>query len=148
MTLWKMEKMLDTSMFSFSHNIFYPSKTKFEFFIHIHFVVCINAFNLGQFEYLWFAKSYMHMYNPLPQNKVSDLTSLKALIFHTAKRFVFNSTAQQNFTKCKAFADDNGLTHSHTMPHFDPLKIYSCENVRKREVACKWKAFADNNGLT
>ena len=29
------------------------------------------------------------------------------------------------------------LTHCHTMPHFDALKIYSCGNiVRKGEIAC------------
>ena len=32
---------------SFSHNIFYASNAKFQFFIHIYFVVC-NAFNLNQ----------------------------------------------------------------------------------------------------
>ena len=29
-----------TSIFSFSHNVFYSSETKFEIFIHIYFVVC------------------------------------------------------------------------------------------------------------
>ena len=30
----------------------------------------------------------------------------------------------------------NSLTHYHTMPHFDVLKIYSCGNiVRKGEIA-------------
>ena len=30
-----------------------------------------------------------------------------------------------------------GLTHFHTIPHFDALKVYSCRNiVRKGEIAC------------
>ena len=39
-TLWEKEKMLVTSIFSFSHNVFYPFQTNFIFFIHIYFVVC------------------------------------------------------------------------------------------------------------
>ena len=35
-----MEKMLVNSIFLFSHNVFYPSQTKFQFFIHIYFVIC------------------------------------------------------------------------------------------------------------
>ena len=35
------EKMLVTSIFSLSHNVFYSSQAKFQFFIHIYFVVCI-----------------------------------------------------------------------------------------------------------
>ena len=38
------------------------------------------------------------------------------------------------------------LTHYHTMPHFDTLKIYSCGNiVRKGEIACyKHFSFSHN----
>ena len=39
-TLWKKEKMLVTSIFSFSHNVFYPSLNKYQFFCHIYYVVC------------------------------------------------------------------------------------------------------------
>ena len=39
-TLWEKEKMLVTSIFPLSHNVFYPSQTKFHFFIYIYFVVC------------------------------------------------------------------------------------------------------------
>ena len=35
-TLWKKEKMLVTSIFSFSHNVFYPSQKSF-FFFESHF---------------------------------------------------------------------------------------------------------------
>ena len=45
-TLWEKEKMLVTSIFSFSHNVFYPSQSKFQSFIYIYFVVC-KCFNLG-----------------------------------------------------------------------------------------------------
>ena len=34
------EKMLITTMFSFSHNVFYPSQSKFQFFGHVYLVVC------------------------------------------------------------------------------------------------------------
>ena len=43
--LWKREKILVTSIFSFSHNVFYPSQNKFQLFSRIYFVVC-NNFNL------------------------------------------------------------------------------------------------------
>ena len=36
-TLWEKEKMLETSIFSFSHNIFYPLQNKFQFFSCISF---------------------------------------------------------------------------------------------------------------
>ena len=39
-TLWEKEKMLVTSFFSFSHNVFYPFQNKFHFFGHTYFVVC------------------------------------------------------------------------------------------------------------
>ena len=40
------EKMLVTSIFSFSHNVFYPLQSNFLFFRHIYFVVC-KCFNFG-----------------------------------------------------------------------------------------------------
>ena len=39
-TLWEKEKMLVTSIFSFSHNDFYPSKKECLFLKYIYFVVC------------------------------------------------------------------------------------------------------------
>ena len=42
----KKEKMLVTSIFSFSNNVFYPSENKFQFFSHIWFVVC-KCFQFG-----------------------------------------------------------------------------------------------------
>ena len=39
-TLWEKEKMLVTSIFSFSQNVFYPSQNKFQYFYNIYFVVC------------------------------------------------------------------------------------------------------------
>ena len=43
-TLWEKEKILITSIFSFSHNVFYPSKHKFQLFCHNCFVIykCIK----------------------------------------------------------------------------------------------------------
>ena len=45
-TLWEKEKILVTSIFSFSHNVFYPSQNKFHCFIHIYYVIC-KWFNCG-----------------------------------------------------------------------------------------------------
>ena len=39
-TFWEKEKILVSSIFSFSHNVFYSLQTKFQIFIHIYFVVC------------------------------------------------------------------------------------------------------------
>ena len=38
--LWKKEKMLVTSIFSFLHNIFYPSWTKYEILSYNYIVIC------------------------------------------------------------------------------------------------------------
>ena len=38
-----------TGIFSISHNIFYPSQKKYEFFGYIYFVVC-KCFEFGQVE--------------------------------------------------------------------------------------------------
>ena len=47
--------MLVTSIFTFSHHVFYPSKSKFQFLIHIWIVVCkIKALNLDQSKTLSF----------------------------------------------------------------------------------------------
>ena len=47
-TLWENEKMLVTSIFFFSHNLFYSSQNKFHFF-QSHFILSsANAFNLDQ----------------------------------------------------------------------------------------------------
>ena len=50
--------MLLTSIFSFSHNVFYPFQKKFPFFCHIYFVILLsaNAFNLDQPKILSFGK--------------------------------------------------------------------------------------------
>ena len=54
---WEKEKVLENSIFSFSHNVFYPSQMKFQFFSHICFVIC-NAFNLDQSKILSFGKDF------------------------------------------------------------------------------------------
>ena len=46
-TLWEKEKMLVTSIFSFSHKVFYSSQHKFQFLSQIYFVVC-KCFEFGQ----------------------------------------------------------------------------------------------------
>ena len=45
--MWKKKKMLVTSIFFFSHDIFYPSKTNFSFLVTI-FLSAAVAFNLDQ----------------------------------------------------------------------------------------------------
>ena len=45
-TLWEKEKMLVTSIFSFSHNVFYSSRHKFQFLSHNYFVIC-KCFEFG-----------------------------------------------------------------------------------------------------
>ena len=44
-TLWEKEKMLETSIFSFSHNIFYPIKDKISSFLdHFHSIAFKNFY--------------------------------------------------------------------------------------------------------
>ena len=45
-TLWEKEKMLVTSIFSFSHNVFYPSQKEFLYLSYIYCVVC-KCFQFG-----------------------------------------------------------------------------------------------------
>ena len=54
-TLWKKEKMQVTSIFFFSHNVFYPSQNKFQFFSKIY-LSSANAFNSDQSKNLSLGK--------------------------------------------------------------------------------------------
>ena len=45
-TIWEKEKMLVTSIFSFSHNVFFQFQKEFLFLSHIYFVVC-KCFQFG-----------------------------------------------------------------------------------------------------
>ena len=38
--MWEKEKMLVTSIFSFAHNAFYPTKNKNHNFSNIQYVIC------------------------------------------------------------------------------------------------------------
>ena len=51
-TSWEKEKMLVTSIFSFSHNIFYLFQNKFHFFESNSFLSSANAFNWDQSKIL------------------------------------------------------------------------------------------------
>ena len=55
------EKILVTSIFSFSHNVFCPSQTKFQFFSHIFFFSSAKPFNLDWPKILSFGKGLMHV---------------------------------------------------------------------------------------
>ena len=46
--LWEREKMLQTSIFSFSHNVFYPMKDKFYDLSEIEPFVCKITLNLDK----------------------------------------------------------------------------------------------------
>ena len=60
------EKMLVASIFSFSHNVFYPFQTKFQFFILIYFVFC-KCFQFGEVcKILWLVKSLKVDLTPFP----------------------------------------------------------------------------------
>ena len=60
--------MLFTSIFSFTHIVFYPSQNKFQFFRHIFFSSA-NAFNLDQSKILLFGReSCSSATNSLPHN--------------------------------------------------------------------------------
>ena len=45
--MWEKEKMLETSIFSFSHSVFYPSQNNFNFSIKFN-LLSANAVNLDQ----------------------------------------------------------------------------------------------------
>ena len=84
MTLRK-EKMLITSIFSFSQDVFYPYQNKFEVLSHI--LSSVNAFNLDKSKILSFGKELIlylvkdflltmfseivicMVFNPLPEDK-------------------------------------------------------------------------------
>ena len=56
--------MLVTSIFSLSHNVFYPYRNKFQFFSHAYFVIR-QCFQFGK------------RVNPLPEDKILDRFTLK-----------------------------------------------------------------------
>ena len=74
-TLLEKEKMLVSSIFSFFHNVFCPSRNTFWYFFFITFILLsTNAFNLDQSKILPFGKEF------------------------TITKTNFNSTKWQNFT--------------------------------------------------
>ena len=56
-TLWKKEKLLVTSNFSFSHSVFHPFGELSAFFIIFKIVVCI-LFQFGRVQILSFGKEF------------------------------------------------------------------------------------------
>ena len=61
-TLWEKEKMLVTSIFSFSHNVFYPSTDEFKPLSHIWIVVC-KCFQFGQVQNFVIGKELIYFLN-------------------------------------------------------------------------------------
>ena len=83
-TLWEKEKMLVTSIFSFSHHVFYPIKDRNHHICYIYFVVC-KYFQFGQAQIfvVW------EWVNLTGQEKI---VGISVLIMHTvykqAKRYI------------------------------------------------------------
>ena len=67
------EKMLVTSIFSYSHNVFYPSKNIFQLSNHIYFIIC-KCFQLGPvlIFVVW------GRVKPLPNDKILYAAKFKA----------------------------------------------------------------------
>ena len=73
--MWEKEKMLVTSIFSFSHIVFYPlppkkKKKKFLFISYICFVVFKNAFSVNQSKSLLLGKELKICINSQPNDTV------------------------------------------------------------------------------
>ena len=64
-TLWEQEKMLVTSIFSFSHNVSYPSQNKFQISAKFD-LLSANASNLDQSKYFSFGKE-LTLYDTIPR---------------------------------------------------------------------------------
>ena len=69
------EKLLVTSIFSFSHNVFYPAQEEFLFICYIY-LSSANAFNLVQTTNLSFG-------NGLKAKPYSNLIHIRHLKLHT-----------------------------------------------------------------
>ena len=77
---WEKEKMLVTltSIFSFSHNVFYPIKEKKKHFMsHIFFVFSANASNLVKSKILLWGNE-----STLPNNKIFNWSKFQAFADH------------------------------------------------------------------
>ena len=66
--MWKKEKMLVTSIFSFFHNVFIPCCSQTSSF-GLHLMLSTNTFSL--------VTSTILLFNPLPDDKISDWSKLK-----------------------------------------------------------------------
>ena len=73
-TLWEKEKMLVTSIFSFSHSVFYPIKNRNHYFTNILLIVVCKCFEFGQSKkknVVW------ERVNTLPNHKTLDTSKSK-----------------------------------------------------------------------
>ena len=78
----------NASIFSFSHNVFYPIKDKFPFLSHTYFVVC-SCFHLVKSEILSFGKELNWLY---PQYGIFDkFYSLEMLHPNSLDRYELRS---------------------------------------------------------
>ena len=64
-------EMLVIKIFSFSHNVFYPFKNKFQFFSHL-FLSSANAFNLDQSKISSFGKELIEVWRCSPLSMLTQ----------------------------------------------------------------------------
>ena len=81
-TLWEKEKLLVTSNFSFSHNVFFPFGELSVIFIKFEFVVR-KFFHFGKVSKLSFGKDLIDRYRCNDQLSITDHLFPKARELHT-----------------------------------------------------------------
>ena len=94
--------MLVTSIFSFSHNVFYPSKNKFQFFSHVYIFCCLRMLSIWTHPKICrLVKSYEHFFIQL---WIASFYQSQYLIC----LFLFNSLPNdgKEWSKLEAFADN------------------------------------------
>ena len=69
--------MLETSIFSFSRNVFYPSQKECPYFLITFIVLSANAFNLNQSKKLLFGKELINRSQALTTMRLHFETSVK-----------------------------------------------------------------------
>ena len=97
-TLWEKEKLLVTSNFSFSHNVFYPFGELSTIFIKPETVIC-KFFQFGSIQNLSFGKGLTHNF--------SLHTSRKKvfLLFTKRQNFGHDQTESRRQNKCRLNVD-------------------------------------------
>ena len=95
--------MLVTSIFSFSHNVFYPSQNKFQFLSHIY-LSSANASSSDRSKILSFGKEFM-------------LTVLKPSQPFTKQSQVLTTLKQKSFVNNAGKGENTCNKHFLLLPH-------------------------------